>query len=72
MQFNSTQLIKNLSLMLKELNIEIFSTFALFFCIIFLIESHEKKTWRLFNFDRKSWQKNMIESHEEKSCKLFN
>ncbi len=35
-------------------------------------EKHDKKTWRLFDFDRKSWQKNMIESHEEKSCKLFN
>jgi len=69
---NSTQFIKNLSLTSKELNIEIFSTFALSFCIIFLIENHEEKTWRLFDFDRKSWQKNMIESHEEKSCKLFN
>ncbi len=41
---NSTQLIKNSSLMSRELNIEIFSTFALSFCIIFLIESHEEKT----------------------------
>jgi len=30
-----------------------------------LIESHDEKTWRLFDFDRKSWRKNMIESHEE-------
>ncbi len=37
-----------------------------------LIKDHDKKTWRLFDFDRKSWQKNMIESHEEKLCKLFN
>jgi len=37
-----------------------------------LIESHDEKTWRSFDFDRKSWRKNMIESHEEKSCKLFN
>ncbi len=38
-------------------------------------EKHEEKTWRLFDFDRKSWRKNMIESHEEnhKDCsiKLF-
>ncbi len=49
---NSTQLIKNSSLMSRELNIEIFSTFTLSFCIIFLIESHEEKTWK--SFDRKS------------------
>ncbi len=48
---NSTQLIKNSSLMSRKLNIEIFSTFALSFCIIFLIESYEEKTWR--SFDRK-------------------
>ncbi len=48
MQLNSTenwinliQLIKNLSLMLRKLNIEIFSIFC--FCIIFLIENHEEK-----------------------------
>jgi len=35
-------------------------------------EKHDEKTWRLFDFDRESWRKNMIESHEEKSCKLFN
>ncbi len=38
-------------------------------------KKHEEKTWRSFNFDRKSWQKNMIESHEENhenySIKLF-
>ncbi len=38
-------------------------------------EKHEEKTWRSFDFDRKSWRKNMIESHEEnyKDCsiKLF-
>jgi len=33
-----------LSLTSRELNIEIFSTFALSFCIIFLIESHDEKT----------------------------
>jgi len=94
---NLTQLIKNLSLTSKELNIEIFSIFD--FCIIFLhyllIESHEEKhedhliknhdekheekheekTWRSFDFDRKSWRENMIESHEEDhedcSIKLF-
>ncbi len=68
---NSTRFVKNLSLMSRELNIEIFPTFALSFCIIFLIEDHDGKTWRLFDFDRESWQKNMIESHEEKSCRLF-
>ncbi len=50
---NLTQLIKNSSLTSRKLNIEIFSTFALSFCIIFLIESHEEKTWR--SFDRRSW-----------------
>ncbi len=35
-------------------------------------EKHDEKTWRLFDFDRKSWRKNMVESHEEKSCRLFN
>jgi len=49
---NSTWFIKNSSLTLRKLNIEIFPTFALSFCIIFLIESHEEKTWRLF--DKKS------------------
>ena len=34
--------------------------------------NHDEKTWRLFDFDRKSWQENMIESHEEESCRLFN
>ncbi len=103
---NSTWLVKNLSLTLRKLNIEIFPIFD--FCIIFLhyllIESHEEeheeclikshdekheekheeshdeehrekhreKTWRLFDFDRESWRKNMVESHEEKSCRLFN
>ncbi len=82
---NSTWLVKNLSLMSRELNIENFPSFD--FCIIFLhyllIESHEEeheekheeKTWRSFNFDRKSWRKNMVESHEENhedcSIKLF-
>ncbi len=54
-----------------------FYAFALSFCITFLIESHEEKhedylieshdekTWRLF--DRKSWRKVMKKSHEEKS-----
>ncbi len=37
-----------------------------------LKEKHDEKTWRSFDFDRKSWQKNMVESHEEKLCKLFN
>ncbi len=37
-----------------------------------LIESHDEKSWRLFDFDRESWRKNMIESHKEKSWKLFN
>ncbi len=50
---NSTWFIKNLSLMSRKLNIEIFPTFALSFCIIFLIESHEEKTWR--SFDKESW-----------------
>ncbi len=27
-----------------------------------LIESHDKKTWKSFNFNKKSWQENMIES----------
>jgi len=35
-------------------------------------KKHNEKTWRLFDFDRKSWRENMIESHEEKSCRLFN
>ncbi len=38
-------------------------------------EKYEEKTWRSFDFDRKSWQKIMIESHEENhedcSIKLF-
>ncbi len=54
-----------------------FFAFALAFCIIFLIESHEEKhedylikshdekTWRLF--DRKSWREVMKKSHEEES-----
>ncbi len=117
---NSTQFVKNLSLMSRKLNIEIFPIFD--FCIIFLhyilIESHEEKhedclikshdidekykekheekhedrliknhdkeyrekheekheekTWRLFDFNRELWRKNMVESHEEKSCRLFN
>jgi len=46
---NSTRLVKNLSLTSRKLNIEIFPTFTLSFCIIFLIESHEEKTWRLFD-----------------------
>jgi len=102
---NSIWLIKNLSVTLRKLNIEIFPIFN--FCIIFLhyllIESHEEKhedclteshnekheekhdekheekheekTWRSFDFDRKSWRENMIESHEEDhedcSIKLF-
>ncbi len=37
-----------------------------------LIEDHDEKTWRSFDFDRESWQKNMIESHEEESCRQFN
>ncbi len=32
-----------------------------------LIENHDEKTWRLFDFDKESWRENMIESHEEKS-----
>ncbi len=28
-------------------------------------EKHEEKTWRSFDFDRKSWRRNMVESHEE-------
>ncbi len=36
---------------------------------------HEEKTWRSFDFDRKSWRGNMVESHEEDhedcSIKLF-
>ncbi len=51
---NSTQLVKNSSLTLKELNIEIFPIFC--FCIIFLIESHDEKH-----------EDYMIESHEKKS-----
>ncbi len=35
-------------------------------------EKHDEKTWRSFDFDRKSWRENIIESHEEKSCRLFN
>ena len=35
-------------------------------------EKHDEKTWRSFDFDRKSWRENMVESHEEKSCRLFN
>jgi len=42
--------------MSKELNIEIFSTFALSFCIIFLIESHEEKH-----------EDHLIESHDKKT-----
>jgi len=38
-------------------------------------EKHEEKIWRSFDFDRKSWRKNMIESyeedHEDCSIKLF-
>ena len=51
---NSTRLAKNSSLTSRELNIEIFPTFALSFCIIFLVESHEGETWR--SFDRESWR----------------
>ncbi len=54
---NLTQLIKNLSLTSKELNIENFSIFD--FCIIFLhyllIESHEEKH-----------ENHLIKSHKEK------
>jgi len=36
---------------------------------------HEGKTWRSFDFGRKSWRGNMIESHKENhedcSTKLF-
>ncbi len=46
---NSTRFVKNLSLTSRKLNIEIFPTFALPFCIIFL---H-------YLFGRKSWRENM-------------
>ncbi len=40
-----------------------------------LIENHDEKTWRSFDFDRESWRENMVESHEENhedcSIKLF-
>jgi len=36
---------------------------------------HEGKTWRPFDFGRKSWRRNMVESHKEDhedcSTKLF-
>ncbi len=51
---NSTRLAKNSSLTSRELNIEIFPAFALSFCIIFLVESHEGETWRPFG--RESWR----------------
>ncbi len=51
---NSTRFVKNLSLTSRELNIEIFPTFALSFCITFLVESHEGETWR--SFDKESWR----------------
>ncbi len=66
---NSTRFVKNLSLMSRELNIEIFPVFC--FCIIFLHYLFDRKlwrktwwetwrktwreTWRLF--DRRSWRK---------------
>ncbi len=63
--------IKNLSLMSRKLNIEIFPVFC--FCIIFLHYLFDKEswreTWRLF--DRKSWREVMIESHEEKTWRSF-
>ncbi len=34
-------------------------------------EKHDEKTWRPFDFGRKSWRENMVESHEGKSCRLF-
>ncbi len=42
---NSTRLVKNSSLTSRELNIEIFSLFALFLCITFLhlVESHDEE-----------------------------
>ncbi len=53
---NLTWLVKNLSSTSRELNIEIFPTFALSFCIIFLIESHEEKTWRSFDRMLRAYQ----------------
>jgi len=79
---NSTQLIKNLSLTSRELNIEFFSVFD--FCITFLhyflIESHEEKHEdRLIeNHDEKHEEKHEEEheeeheeKHEEKTWRLF-
>ncbi len=61
---NSIQLIKNLSLTSRELNIEIFPIFC--FCITFLHYLFDKEswrqTWRLY--DRKLWREVMIESHD--------
>jgi len=45
--------------MSRKLNIEIFSTFTLSFCIIFLIESHEEK-------HEKKHEDHLIESYDEK------
>ncbi len=61
---NSTRFIQNSSLTSRELNIEIFPLFALFFCIIFLhlilikSESHEEEHEdRLIkNHDEKTWR----------------
>ncbi len=66
---NSTQLIKNLSLTSRELNIEIFPVFD--FCIIFLhyllIESHEEKHEDCLIESHKEEHKDcLIESHKGK------
>ncbi len=79
---NLTWLIKNSSLMLRELNIENFSIFdfciiflhylfALSFCIIFLhyllIESHEEKHEdHLIKSHKEKHEDHLIESHKEK------
>ncbi len=64
---NSTQLIKNLNLTSRKLNIEIFPVFC--FCIIFLHYLFDKESWRETRrlYDRKSWRRVMIESHDRKS-----
>ncbi len=66
---NLIQLIKNLSLMSRELNIESFSIFD--FCIIFLhyllIESHEEKHEdRLIESHKEEHEDCLIKSHDEK------
>ncbi len=62
---NLTRLVKNLSLMSRELNIEIFPIFC--FCIIFLIESHDEKheDYMIESHEEKSWRKVMMRNHED-------